>query len=136
MLRPLELWIGLRYTRASRGKDFVSFISLISVLGLVVAITALITVMSVMNGFGAELKSRVLGMGDHASLHGYQSPLSDWPMLAAVAEKSGKLSILGCKQRELQTQSGMSEPKITFTMEKLFFGGIALLECLYWLSVH
>ena len=51
MFRPLELFIGLRYTRAKRRNHFISFISLISMLGIAVGVTALITVISVMNGF-------------------------------------------------------------------------------------
>jgi len=51
MFRPLELFIGLRYTRAKRRNHFISFISLSSMLGIALGITALITVLSVMNGF-------------------------------------------------------------------------------------
>ena len=51
MFRPLEVFIGLRYTRAKRRNHFISFISLVSILGIAVGVTALITVISVMNGF-------------------------------------------------------------------------------------
>ena len=61
MFRPLELFIGTRYIRAKRRNHFISFISVVSMLGLIVGITALITVISVMNGFAAELQSRILG---------------------------------------------------------------------------
>jgi len=47
-LRPFELFVGLRYTRAKRRTHFISFISLISMLGIALGIAALITVMSVM----------------------------------------------------------------------------------------
>ena len=87
MFSAFEWMMALRYLRARRQEGFISVIAWFSLLGIMLGVATLIIVMSVMNGFGAELKSRVLGMGDHASLHGYQSPLSDWPMLAAVAEK-------------------------------------------------
>lgn len=78
MFRPLQLYIGLRYTRARRRNQFVSFISLSSMLGIAVGVTALITVLSVMNGFEQELRQRILGMVSHASLHAHEEPLEDW----------------------------------------------------------
>ena len=36
MFRPLELYVGLRYTRAKRRNHFISFISLISMVGLII----------------------------------------------------------------------------------------------------
>ena len=62
MFRPLELYIGLRYTRAKRRNHFISFISLISIMGIALGVAALITVLSVMNGFEQELRTRILGM--------------------------------------------------------------------------
>ncbi len=85
MFRPLELYVGLRYTRAKRRNHFISFISFTSMIGIALGITALITVMSVMNGFQKELRERILGMTSHASVIGYQRPLEDWPNAAAVA---------------------------------------------------
>jgi lipoprotein-releasing system permease protein len=55
VFRPLELFVGLRYTRAKRRNHFISFISLTSMLGIALGVTALITVLSVMNGFEREL---------------------------------------------------------------------------------
>ncbi len=85
MFRPLEIYVGLRYTRAKRKNHFVSFISLTSMLGMALGITALITVMSVMNGFQKELRERILGMTSHASVIGYQRALEDWPQAASMA---------------------------------------------------
>ncbi len=78
MFRPLEVFIGLRYTRAKRRNHFISFISFISVLGIVLGITALITVLSVMNGFEKEVRSRILGMAAHVTVTGLGEGLSDW----------------------------------------------------------
>ena len=46
MIRPLALYIGLRYTRAKRRNRFVSFIALASIIGIALSITVLITVLS------------------------------------------------------------------------------------------
>ncbi|MBX3697055.1 MAG: lipoprotein-releasing ABC transporter permease subunit [Dokdonella sp.] len=78
MFRPLEFFIGLRYTRAKRRNHFISFISLVSILGIAVGVTALITVISVMNGFDQELKSRILGMVAHATVEGVDESVRDW----------------------------------------------------------
>src|SRR5215510_5912138 len=78
MFRPLEVFIGLRYTRAKRRNHFISFISLVSILGIAVGVTALITVISVMNGFDKELKDRILGMVSHAQISGVGETVRDW----------------------------------------------------------
>lgn len=87
MFRPLELFIGLRYTRAKRHNHFISFISLISMLGIALGITALITVLSVMNGAVKEVRERILGMTSHATISAYEGRLDDWPGVRDVAQK-------------------------------------------------
>ncbi len=84
MLRPLSLFIGLRYIRARQRNHFISFISLTSILGLTLGVAVMITVLSVMNGFDHELRTRILGMVPQATLNAYQ-PIEDWPQLAQVA---------------------------------------------------
>lgn len=86
MFRPLEFFIGLRYTRAKRRNHFISFISLVSIMGIAVGVTALITVISVMNGFDHELKSRILGMVAHATIEGVDESVRDWPEALKRAE--------------------------------------------------
>jgi lipoprotein-releasing system permease protein len=81
MFRPLELYVGLRYTRAKRRNHFISFISLSSMLGIALGVTALITVLSVMNGFERELRERILGMASHATISGTGGTLSGWRAL-------------------------------------------------------
>lgn len=82
MIRPFELFIGLRYTRAKRRNHFISFISFISILGIVVGIIALVTVLSVMNGFGKELRSRILGFISHVTIAESDGTLSNWRQVA------------------------------------------------------
>ena len=79
MFKPLELYIGLRYTRAKRRNHFISFISLISMIGIMLGVVALITVLSVMNGFHKEVRERILGMASHATISAYDGRLADWP---------------------------------------------------------
>ncbi len=84
MIRPLELFIGLRYTRSRKRSHFISIISLISILGITLGITALITTLSVMNGFGKELRGRILGVISHVTITETTGTLHDW---RAVAER-------------------------------------------------
>ena len=72
-LRPYELFVGLRYTRAKRRTHFISFISTISMLGIALGIAALITVMSVMNGFEKEIRGRILGAAAHIQIAGEET---------------------------------------------------------------
>lgn len=82
MIRPYEVFIGLRYTRARRRSHFISVISLISVLGITLGIAALITVLSVMNGFGKELRERILGVVSHVTITDSGGRLTDWQAVA------------------------------------------------------
>ncbi|HEU5339031.1 MAG TPA: ABC transporter permease, partial [Sulfuricaulis sp.] len=78
MIRPFEAFVGLRYTRARKRSHFISFISLISILGITLGITALITTLSVMNGFGKELRGRILGVISHVTITETNGQLRDW----------------------------------------------------------
>ncbi len=78
---PVELLIGLRYTRAKRRNHFISFISMISMFGIVLGVMALIVVLSVMNGFEQELKGRILGMVSHITVSSFDNRLQDWQSL-------------------------------------------------------
>ncbi len=78
MLQPLELFIGLRYTRAKRRSYFVSFISMVSMVGIALGVMTLLTVMSVMNGFQDELRNRILGIISHATIESFSDKMEDW----------------------------------------------------------
>jgi lipoprotein-releasing system permease protein len=79
---PYELFIGLRYTRAKRKNHFISFISLTSMIGIALGVAALIVVLSVMNGFQAELRTRILGVASHLEITGTNNQLGNWQTLA------------------------------------------------------
>jgi len=85
MFHPLEVFIGLRYTRAKRRNHFISFISLTSMLGIALGITALITVLSVMNGAIKEVRERILAMTAHATISEPGKPLEDWQAVRDIA---------------------------------------------------
>jgi len=86
MFRPLELFIGLRYTRAKRRNQFISFISTVSIVCIAISVIALITVMSVMNGFDYQMRSRILGAISHATVSGIGESVQDWPRALQIAE--------------------------------------------------
>jgi lipoprotein-releasing system permease protein len=86
-LRPFELFVGLRYTRAKRRTHFISFISFISILGIALGIWALISVMSVMNGFEKEIRARILGAAAHIQILGPERGITDWEQLAAQVKQ-------------------------------------------------
>jgi len=83
---PYELFVGFRYTRAKRKNHFISFISLTSMVGIALGVAALIIVLSVMNGFQAELRSRILGVASHIEITENSNKLSQWPALASQVE--------------------------------------------------
>ena len=79
MFKPLELFVGLRYTRSkNKNNNFISFISLASMLGIIFGVLVLITVLSVMNGFEKEFRDRILSMVSHVTVSGTDGQLSDW----------------------------------------------------------
>ncbi len=86
MFRPLELFIGLRYTRAKRRNQFISFISAVSIVCITVSVIALIAVMSVMNGFSYQMKTRILGAISHATISGIGQSMEDWPRALDIAQ--------------------------------------------------
>jgi lipoprotein-releasing system permease protein len=81
MISAVELFVGLRYLRAKRRTKFVSFITLISLLGIALGVAALIVILSVMNGFEAELRSRLLSMTAHGYVTGSNGRVDDWQTL-------------------------------------------------------
>lgn len=85
MIRPLELLIGLRYTRAKRRNHFISFISLTSMCGIVLGVWALITVLSIMNGFERELRDRILGVASHVTVSGPGGVIENWRAASEIS---------------------------------------------------
>jgi len=88
----LPLFIGSRYSRAKRRNGFISFISLISMLGIALGVWALITVISIMNGFGAELRGRILDVASHVTVTGPNGWLDQWESLTPVFEQNDEVT--------------------------------------------
>ncbi|GMR16826.1 MAG: lipoprotein-releasing ABC transporter permease subunit [Gammaproteobacteria bacterium] len=88
MFRPVELYVGLRYTRAKRRNHFISFISLSSMMGIALGVTALITVLSVMNGFEKEVRERILDMVSHLTVTDFDGDLKDWQDVLKITKKN------------------------------------------------
>ncbi|MFI2810066.1 lipoprotein-releasing ABC transporter permease subunit [Microbulbifer sp. M83] len=76
-VRPVPLFIGLRYVAARRRQQFISFINGFSLLGMALGVMALIVVTSVMNGFDRELKTRILSVVPHGFVE-KEGGLEDW----------------------------------------------------------
>ncbi len=60
-----ETLVAVRYLLAKRQQTFISVISLVSVLGVALGVAALIVVLGVMNGFGTNLREKILGVNAH-----------------------------------------------------------------------
>ncbi|MDG1388288.1 MAG: lipoprotein-releasing ABC transporter permease subunit [Halioglobus sp.] len=79
-------FIGLRYSFSRKRNRFTSVIALVSMLGMVLGVTSLITVLSVMNGFGGELRGRILSLVPHGFVESSSGGISEWQPLAKKIE--------------------------------------------------
>lgn len=70
MFGPFERAVARRYLRAQRGERFVSIIAIFSLIGIALGVATLIIVMAVMNGFRADLLSRILGLNGDMVIYG------------------------------------------------------------------
>jgi len=86
-LRMLELFLSLRYLRAKRKQTFISVITVISVLGVMVGVMALVVVLSVMNGFRADLMSKILGVNSHILVLRYGGAFGDYKKIVKRVDK-------------------------------------------------
>lgn len=140
MFHPLQLFIGLRYTRAKRRNHFISFISLVSMLGIAVGVMALIAVMSVMNGFQGDMQERILGMVAHASIESVDGGIADWqdtvkkvetsPHVVGAAPYLDAQALLRGRRTEPAVVHGLvpdQEPKVSNIGDKLKSGSLAQL---------
>lgn len=87
MFRPIEVHIGLRYTKARRRNNFISIFSLISIVGIMLGVLVMITVLSVMNGFQKEVRERILGAASHITIKGIDGSVNDWPEIMSSTAK-------------------------------------------------
>ncbi len=77
-----ERMVAWRYLRSRRKETVISVIASISFVGIMLGVATLIVVMAVMNGFRAELLSRILGTNGHLIVSPVDLPLEDYAELA------------------------------------------------------
>lgn len=78
MVSKFERMVAWRYLRSKKAEGFVSVIAGFSFAGIMLGVATLIIVMSVMNGFRAELFSRILGLGGHMNVYSQAGALFDY----------------------------------------------------------
>ncbi|MEQ1939147.1 lipoprotein-releasing ABC transporter permease subunit [Mesorhizobium sp. CN5-321] len=83
-----ERMVAWRYLRSRRKETVISVIASISFLGIMLGVATLIVVMAVMNGFRAELLTRILGINGHLIITPIDMPLEDY---AAIADRINKV---------------------------------------------
>jgi lipoprotein-releasing system permease protein len=81
-----EWLVGTRYLRSTHRRGFVSFVAFMSVCGLALGVATLLVVLSVMNGFGRELRTRILSVTSDATLMGLHGTISGWEALQKRVE--------------------------------------------------
>lgn len=125
MFSKTERLLAWRYLKSRKRTGFVSVIAGFSFLGIMLGVATLIIVMSVMNGFKAELMTRVLGLNGHlgvypawgdvltdyeAHLQTMQSvdgvadviPVVDGQVMATAGEISDGVMVRGMKASDFQ----------------------------------
>jgi len=79
VLKPLSVFIGLRYVRSRNRKGFSSFISASSTIGIAIGVMVLIVVLSAMNGFERALATHLLSIVPHGEMVAVSEPIPKWP---------------------------------------------------------
>ena len=85
---PFERMVAWRYLRSRRKETVISVIASISFFGIMLGVATLIIVMAVMNGFRAELLTRILGINGHLIMSPIDLPLDDYD---AIAKRVGSV---------------------------------------------
>ena len=107
MFGPFERAVAARYLRARRGERFVSVIAIFSLVGIALGVATLIIVMSVMNGFKADLLSRILGFNGDLGVFGEASSIIGYEDLTArIARLQGVVSAAPVVQGQVLLSSG------------------------------
>ncbi len=81
-----EWMIAGRYLRSRRRDSFISVIAGFSFVGIMLGVATLIIVMAVMNGFRAELLSKILGVNGHVLVQPIDTPLTDYEAVSSRLE--------------------------------------------------
>lgn len=82
-----EWMIAGRYLRARRKEAFISVIASLTMVGVAIGVATLIVVMSVMNGFRAELLTKILGLNGHFTAYPIEREFTDYKDTIASIEQ-------------------------------------------------
>ena len=113
-IRHYAPFIGLRYSFSRKRNRFTSVIAMVSMLGMVIGVASLITVLSVMNGFGEELRGRILSLVPHGFVESGAGEIRDWQALAGQLEQAA----------DVVAVSPFISDKVIFTSGRTIRGGV------------
>lgn len=82
-----EWMIAGRYLRARRKEAFISVIASLTMVGVAIGVATLIVVMSVMNGFRAELLTKILGLNGHFTAFPIEREFTDYKETVTALEQ-------------------------------------------------
>jgi lipoprotein-releasing system permease protein len=82
-----ELNIAMRYLRARRKTAFISITTFFTAIGVTIGVAALVTVLAVMNGFEANLRSRVLNLSPQIQILSLDGSIANYADVEAQADK-------------------------------------------------
>ncbi len=82
-----EWMVAGRYLRARRKEAFISVIAGLTMVGVAIGVATLIVVMSVMNGFRAELLTKILGLNGHFTAYPIEREFTDYKETVAALEQ-------------------------------------------------
>lgn len=85
-------FLGLRYGFSRQRSRFTAIVSLASMLGMMLGVASLITVLSVMNGFGGELRGRILALVPHGYV---EQTVEQTAEQTATQNRESKTSVSG-----------------------------------------
>ena len=84
-----EFLVAGRYLRARRKDTFISIFGVLTLLGVAIGVATLIVVMSVMNGFRAELLSKIIGLNGHFTAYPIERQFIDYDQTIVEIETVG-----------------------------------------------
>lgn len=148
MFSTFERTVAWRYLRTRRREGFISVISWFSLLGIALGVATLIIVMSVMNGFRAELFSRILGLNGHLNIYAQRgfiqpdeafnaelakisavkgmTPLVEGQVLISSKEVASGAVVRGIKPEDLRVKPVLSKKVITGTLDDFKNDSVAI----------
>ncbi len=148
MFSTFERTVAWRYLRTRRREGFISVISWFSLLGIALGVATLIIVMSVMNGFRAELFSRILGLNGHLNIYAQRgffindadlnaelakiegvkgiTPLVEGQVLISSREAASGAMVRGIKPEDLRVKPVLSKKVVSGTLDDFKGEGVAI----------